>query len=94
LMAASGLRCNLGMDSGVESGFVVAPIFGGAAQVSVVGVLIIGRFGCELLLLRIAQLRFQLFGDRSRDFAFNTKNIVQLSIVTFSPDMFVSRCAD
>ena len=47
-----------GVDSGVKSGFVVAPIFCGAAQVSVVGFLIIGRLGREHLLLRVAQLRF------------------------------------
>ena len=59
------------------------------AQVRVVSLRIICRLSCQGLLLVAGQLRLQRLRDSFGDLAFEAKDVTQLSIVRFRPDLCV-----
>src|SRR5207302_9039356 len=64
------------------------------AQISVVRSSILRWPIGDGLLLAARELSVELLGDCARDFAFDSKNIIQFAIVTLGPKMFVGRGAN
>ena len=65
-----------------------------ATKISVVGRGVLCRLFGNSFLLRSGKLRIQLIGDGVCHFTFHSKDIVELAIVAFRPEMFVRRGAN
>ena len=65
-----------------------------AAQVGIVSLRIIGRFGGDDLLFLTGEFRSQLLGDGFGYFALNRKDVGQLAIKGIGPKMGIIGCFD
>ncbi len=65
-----------------------------ATQVGIVGGGILCRFGGDGFLFGAGKFEAELFGDGAGDFALHGKDVVELAVITFGPDVLVGGGAD